>query len=89
MLFSATQALGASLHNQNRTPRGRSHDVLTSFGARRPRFGGSARARKDKRMCEQAAIEQDSQKLMRLIQEISRLLDEKEDRLKQQAKARP
>jgi hypothetical protein len=36
-------------------------------------------------LCEQAAIEQDPQKLMRLIAEIDRLLQEKEQRLKQQA----
>jgi hypothetical protein len=33
-------------------------------------------------MCEQAAIEQDSEKLMALVREINRLLDEKEQRLK-------
>ena len=33
-------------------------------------------------MCEQAAIEQDSEKLMALITEINRMLDEKELRLK-------
>ena len=32
-------------------------------------------------MCEQAAIEQDSEKLMALITEINRMLDEKEQRL--------
>jgi predicted MarR family transcription regulator len=41
-------------------------------------------------MCEQAAIEQDSEKLMALIMEINRMLDEKEQRLKsgKPAKAR-
>jgi len=33
-------------------------------------------------MCEQAAIEQDSEKLMALITEINRMLDEKEQRVK-------
>jgi hypothetical protein len=33
-------------------------------------------------MCEQAAIEQDSEKLMALVEEINRMLDEKEQRLK-------
>ena len=34
------------------------------------------------RLCEQAAVEKDSQKLMKLVAEISRMLDEKEQRLK-------
>jgi hypothetical protein len=34
------------------------------------------------RLCEQAAIEQDSEKLMRLVAEMGRMLDEKEQRLK-------
>ena len=33
-------------------------------------------------LCEQAAIEQDSEKLMGLVVEINRMLDEKEQRLK-------
>ena len=33
-------------------------------------------------MCEQAVIEQDSEKLMALVTEINRMLDEKEQRLK-------
>jgi hypothetical protein len=33
-------------------------------------------------MCEQAATEQDSEKLMALVTEINRMLDEKEQRLK-------
>jgi len=33
-------------------------------------------------MCEQAAVEQNSEKLVALIMEINRLLDEKEQRLK-------
>ncbi len=33
-------------------------------------------------LCEQAAIEQNSEKLMVLVQEINRMLDEKEQRLK-------
>jgi hypothetical protein len=32
-------------------------------------------------LCEQAAVEQDADKLMALIKEIDRLLQEKEDRL--------
>ena len=32
-------------------------------------------------LCEQAAVEQDAARLMTLIQEIERLLQEKEDRL--------
>ena len=41
-------------------------------------------------VCEQATIEQDSEKLMVLITEINRMLDEKNDRLKsgKPAKAR-
>jgi len=35
-------------------------------------------------LCEQAAIEQDPQKLMLLVSEINRMLDEKEKRLKSQ-----
>jgi len=37
-----------------------------------------------KQLCEQAAIEQDPDRLLRLIAEINRLLAEKEDRLKRQ-----
>jgi hypothetical protein len=33
-------------------------------------------------ICEQAAIEQDSERLMELVMEINRMLDEKEQRLK-------
>ena len=33
-------------------------------------------------ICEQAAIEQDSERLMDLVTEINRMLDEKEQRLK-------
>jgi hypothetical protein len=36
-------------------------------------------------LCEQAAIEQDADKLMDLIKEINRLLEEKERRLKGEA----
>jgi hypothetical protein len=35
-------------------------------------------------LCKQAADEQDPEKLMELVDEINRLLDEKEQRLKQQ-----
>jgi hypothetical protein len=35
-------------------------------------------------LCEQAAIEQDSEKLMALVTEINRMLDEKDRRLKRQ-----
>ena len=35
-----------------------------------------------KQLCEQAAAEQDSEKLLQLTQEINRLLHEKEQRLK-------
>jgi hypothetical protein len=40
-------------------------------------------------LCEQAAVEQDTEKLMSLVTEINRMLDEKEQRLKsgQPAKA--
>jgi len=37
-------------------------------------------------LCEQAANEQDSKRLLELTQEINRLLDEKEQRLKDQQK---
>ena len=33
-------------------------------------------------LCEQAAVEQDSEKLMELIEEINRMLDDKDERLK-------
>jgi hypothetical protein len=36
-------------------------------------------------LCEMASVEQDSQKLLAMVQEINRMLDEKEDRLKRQA----
>lgn len=39
-----------------------------------------------RKLCEQAAIEQDSQKLMELVKEINRLLDEKDRRLKEPQK---
>jgi hypothetical protein len=35
-----------------------------------------------RKLCEQAAIEQDSDRLLELIKEINRLLEEKEERLK-------
>ena len=38
-------------------------------------------------LCEQATVEQDTQKLMVLIQEINRLLEEKEQRLHRQQKS--
>ena len=34
------------------------------------------------RLCEQAAVEQDHEKLLQLTREINRLLNEKEERLK-------
>ena len=33
-------------------------------------------------LCQQASVEQDAEKLMELIQEINRILDEKEERLR-------
>jgi hypothetical protein len=33
-------------------------------------------------LCERATVEQDSEKLMALIQEINRMLEKKEDRLR-------
>ncbi len=33
-------------------------------------------------LCERAAVEQDAEKLMRLIDEINRILDDKDERLK-------
>lgn len=36
-----------------------------------------------KELCEQAAVEQDSIKLIKLVREINRLMKEKEDRLRQ------
>ncbi len=43
-----------------------------------------------KQLCEQAATEQDPDRLLTLITEINRLLQEKEDRLKrQQVHAKP
>ena len=37
---------------------------------------------KDKELCQQAAVEQDPKKLMELVKEINRLLEEKEQRLR-------
>ena len=34
-----------------------------------------------RKLCEQAAVEQDANKLMELVEEINRLLDEKAERL--------
>jgi hypothetical protein len=34
-------------------------------------------------LCEQAAVEQDREKLLKLVEEINRLLAEKDERLKQ------
>lgn len=34
-------------------------------------------------LCEEAAVEQDSERLMKLVTEITRMLDEKEERLQQ------
>jgi hypothetical protein len=45
---------------------------------------GETRERWQK-LCEQAVVEQDPDKLMELIRQINRLLDEKENRLKQRA----
>jgi hypothetical protein len=39
-----------------------------------------------RKLCEQAAIEQDSDRLVELIKEINRLLEEKEERLKRAIK---
>jgi hypothetical protein len=39
-------------------------------------------------LCEQAAVEQDSQKLIALVEEINRMLDEKEQRLKRSSAAK-
>jgi len=39
-------------------------------------------------MCEQAAIEQNSEKLMALVTEINRMLDDKEQRLKSRKPAK-
>jgi hypothetical protein len=39
-----------------------------------------------KKLCEQAAVEQDPQKLLQLIEEINRLLEVKEERLQQAAR---
>jgi hypothetical protein len=35
-------------------------------------------------LCQQASVEQDPEKLMELVKEITRLLDEKEERLRQE-----
>jgi hypothetical protein len=40
-------------------------------------------------LCEQAAVEQDSEKLMKLLDEIVRMLDDKEKRLKGQNSQTP
>lgn len=40
-------------------------------------------------LCKRAAVEQDSEKLMLLVREISRMLDEKEKRLKDQHSQSP
>jgi hypothetical protein len=40
-------------------------------------------------LCEQAAVEQDSQKLAALVEEINKLLQEKQDRIDQLRKEKP
>jgi hypothetical protein len=40
-------------------------------------------------LCEQAAVEQDSEKLLALIHEIDRMLDDKEQRLKHESDPHP
>ena len=45
--------------------------------------------KKWRKLCEQAAVEQDPQKLLELAREINRLLEEKEERLTQAQKTRP
>ncbi len=39
-------------------------------------------------LCEQAAVEQDAERLLELVQEINRLLEEKEQRLKEQRQSK-
>lgn len=39
-------------------------------------------------LCEQVAIEQDTQRLIELVRELNRMLDEKEQRLKREAVSR-
>jgi hypothetical protein len=41
------------------------------------------------KLCEQAAVEQDPNVLLQLVQEINRMLDEKEQRLKREHPASP
>jgi hypothetical protein len=53
------------------------------FGRRRLPLKGEKRERWEE-LCKQAADEQDPEKLIDLVQEINQLLDEKEQRLKQQ-----
>jgi len=54
------------------------------YGVRLISGVGHARSNKErwKVLCEQAAVEQDSEKLRELIKEINRLLEEKDARLK-------
>jgi hypothetical protein len=40
-------------------------------------------------LCEKATVEQDSEKLMALVQQINRMLDDKEDRLRRKQKNEP
>lgn len=40
------------------------------------------------KLCEQAAIEQDHDKLLKLIEQITRLLEQKENRLRHTSQAR-
>jgi hypothetical protein len=40
-------------------------------------------------LCEQASVEQDPQKLITLVNEINRMLEEKEERLKRQRSKSP
>lgn len=40
-------------------------------------------------LCEQAVVEEDSARLLQLVQEINRLLEEKELRLRRKAESRP
>ena len=63
---------------------------LTELTDWRPRtMQGEVKVKEDwMQLCEQVAIEQDTERLIELVRELNRMLDEKELRLKREAVSR-
>jgi hypothetical protein len=61
---------------------------LTEFTDWRPRTMQRKVKEDWMQLCEQVAIEQDTQRLIELVRELNRMLDEKEQRLKREAVSR-